>query len=197
MLYKVGPSDTSSDRDSIISREATQQSGARSHWLQDAAEEDLGAFAMPMLASILRTAVEIGAATGSGSDSDSSRAPFAGHRALAHLQPAEEREVCSHRHESGLDLSRLSLSEGAWVRQMNWAVMLPYWRHQRTGETQWDEEPEKPSLQSRSSLFRRRRRPGTGRGDGYGKRGGSLPLQRAIAKHNSTAVMRSRPTRVA
>jgi len=197
MLYKVGPPSISSGCNGELSCDAMQHEPA----------EDAGAFSMPMLASILRTAVEIGAVTGSGfgSDggsgcsSDSSRAPFAGHRALAHPEPEPELEpeVCSHRRErrnSSLDLSLLDLSEGAWVRQMNWAVMQPYWRHQRTGETQWDEVPEQLSLQARAHLFRKRRKAGTtGRGDAYGRRGGTLPLQRAIAKHNSTANARSRP----
>ena len=199
MLYKVGPPSISSGCNGELSCDAMQHEPA----------EDAGAFSMPMLASILRTAVEIGAVTGSGfgSDggsgcsSDSSRAPlgsFAGHRAaLAHPEPELEPEVCSHRRErraSSLDLSLLDLSEGAWVRQMNWAVMQPYWRHQRTGETQWDEVPEQLSLQARAHLFRKRRKAGTtGRGDAYGRRGGTLPLQRAIAKHNSTANARSRP----
>ena len=204
MLYKVGPPSFSSGHDGEISRETTQRSGALSSRLEDVTEsEDPGAFSMPTLASILRTAVEIGAVagTGSGSDngsgcsSDSSRAPIAGHHALAHPEPQPGPEVCSPRREGrSLDLSLLSLSEGAWVRQMNWAVMQPYWRHQRTGETQWDEVPEQLSLQARAHLFRKRRKAGTtGRGDAYGRRGGTLPLQRAIAKHNSTANARSRP----
>ena len=207
MLYKVGPPSFSSGHDGEISRETTQRSGALSSRLEDVAEsaEDPGAFSMPTLASILRTAVEIGAVagTGSGSDngsgcsSDSSRAPVAGHHALAHPEPQPGPEVCSPRREGrSLDLSLLSLSEGAWVRQMNWAVMQPYWRHQRTGETQWDEVPEQLSLQARAHLFRARRTAGSAsRGDAYSRRGGTLPFQRAIVKHNSNVRSR-RPLRV-
>lgn len=206
MLYKVGPPSFSSGHDGEISRETTQRSGALSSRLEDVTEsEDPGAFSMPTLASILRTAVEIGAVagTGSGSDngsgcsSDSSRAPIAGHHALAHPEPQPGPEVCSPRREGrSLDLSLLSLSEGAWVRQMNWAVMQPYWRHQRTGETQWDEVPEALSLQARAHLFRARRTAGSAsRGDAYSRRGGTLPFQRAIVKHNSNVRSR-RPLRV-
>jgi hypothetical protein len=203
MLYKVGAPRFSSGRDGEIShREATQQSGALSSRLEDVSEpaEDPGAFSMPTLASILRhpsvAGTDSGSDTGLGCSSGSSRALFASHRALAHSEPRPE--ACSPRREGrSLDLSLLSLSEGAWVRQMNWAVMQPYWRHQRTGETQWDEAPEALSLQARARLFRTRRTAGsTGRGDAYGRRGGTLPLQRAIAKHNSTASIRPRPMRV-
>lgn len=190
----------------MISREATKESSTLSKWLEGVAgqEEDLGPFSMPRLASMLRTAVEIGAVSGSSSGPDgSSRAPFAGGRTLADHEPLPmlEHEAGSHRRESGrLDLSRLTLSDGAWVRQMNWAVMQPYWQHRRTGETQWEEEPVGLTIQSRANLFRKRRRPWTmGRGDTCGKRGGILPPQKPIAKgqNSAAASMRSRPLRVA
>ena len=153
MLYKIGPPPSfSSLRDDEISREVTL-----SRTLEDVAEpaEDPDAFSMPTLASILPTAVESGAVAGTGSGSEAgsccssnSLGPVAGDCAHAARQPVPE--VCSPRREGrGLDLSVLSLSEGAWVRQMNWAVMQPYWQHQDTGETEWDEVPEALSLQAR------------------------------------------------
>ena len=153
MLYKIGPPPSfGSLCDDEISREVTLSST-----LEDVAEpaEDPDAFSMPTLASILRTAVESGAVAGTGSGSDTgsccssdSLGPVAGDRAHAERQPLPE--VCSPRREGrGLDLSVLSLSEGAWVRQMNWAVMQPYWQHQYTGETEWDEVPETLSSQAR------------------------------------------------
>ena len=153
MLYKIGPPPSfGSLRDGEISSEVTLSST-----LEDVAEpaEDPDAFSMPTLTSILRTAVESGAVSGTSSSSDAgscyssdSLGPVAGDCAHAERQPAPE--VCSPRRESrGLDLSVLSLSEGAWVRQMNWAVMQPYWQHQYTGETEWDEVPETLSSQAR------------------------------------------------
>ena len=153
MLYKIGPPPSfGSLRDDEISREVTLSST-----LEDVAEpaEDPDAFSMPTLASILRTAVDSGAVAGTSSGSDTgsccssdSLGPVAGDCAHAERQPLPE--VCSPRREGrGLDLSVLSLSEGAWVRQMNWAVMQPYWQHQYTGETEWDEVPETLSSQAR------------------------------------------------
>mmetsp|Transcript_8823 Transcript_8823/g.17805 ORF Transcript_8823/g.17805 Transcript_8823/m.17805 type:complete len:200 (-) Transcript_8823:81-680(-) len=199
MLYKIVPTSFSSGSERISCE--VKQSGTLSTWLegdeltQISEEGVLGAFSMPMLESILCTAVDIGS---SGSDSPRG---FTGHRPLAHPKPQERAPV--HEESGHIDLSRLSLSEGLWERQMNWAVMRPYWRHQRTGETEWD-EPEERCLHSRANLFKTRRRPrATGRGEAYAKRGGARPLLKKPIEKNQKSTIGTfagrhlRPLRVA